>query len=679
MYAVLTNTLNELFIIQLHDLHVFAYIPDLSYIPHNLPINMKKKVNNNGYYYSSTEKKAKVQYLNGIHEVKLVRIGSTSSLNGSSATSNTNHSSIDINSTLPPLVLILIMKSDDIIVYMANETPSSFSTTGDHQNNSINKKYPIYVLNSFSKLQHGLVTRRKRMTYTTNKINLSSYNEFNNLGSSLTYIDDLDGYPGVLISGARPLLLSINHNLPFLMPLATPELPYINDNGVYKVTSLLCNNICGVICLWRDLNELNKSVRMSSLSFYKEIPNLKLYPNSLISVKPVSIQCTIHKCVEVLCKTDDKIQQALLKKKTFILSCSEDIVTDFKKCPLTDSEKEQDAMIYERFYPDLQSFNEPDNTNNQAPKLITKQYKVLIIQNNQIIDTYILKPDEVIVDIEVVYLNTEYNIIDSNLDNDDEDSNNNIEKEKKRCKKKVFIVLGTNMIDCHGEDTQGEGRLLLLNLDYALYTEGMEEVEEEEMKMESDNLDSTVNNETNIYDITETVISADAMKIENSSLTTINITSNNEINIEIFDNKLGISNEQNRNTSDNNPNSGNNSDNIIDNESVPMDIKLDVTTSNSIDTDNPGGISENKNVQSLPQNTKTLPIPIPMRLQTSIPTQTQQSLQSQAQMEFLGAIQPKLKLLWSGYGPATVVKQFGKINALFSIYIQYYIYNNYTF
>jgi hypothetical protein len=129
----------------------------------------------------------------------------------------------------------------------------------------------------------------------------------------------------------------------------------------------------------------------------------------------------------------------------------------------------------------------------------------------------------------------------------------------------------------------------------------------------------------------------------------------------MVDDKLSTPNEQNRITSDDNTLSSNS---LNENESIPMDIKLDVTSSNinsngEINTNNLVDIKANTNMQSLPQNT----IPIPMQIQTMIPipsqTQTQQSLQSQAQMEFLGAIQPKLKLLWSGYGPATVVKQFG--------------------
>ena len=80
-----------------------------------------------------------------------------------------------------------------------------------------------------------------------------------------------------------------------------------------------------------------------------------------------------------------------------------------------------------------------------APGIEVQCHKLQVMQNNSIVDVFELKPGEKVLDIDSVYLNIGEN------------------------KTKLFIVACTMIDDKHGEDTQGEGRLLLFTLDYALY------------------------------------------------------------------------------------------------------------------------------------------------------------------------------------------------------------------
>eukprot|EP01041_Mallomonas_annulata_P000480 gene480-899_t len=446
---------------------------------------------------------------------------------------------------LSRLCLIVVMASEDVVVYVGNE--SNTTTTRSTTSSASSMR-----LHSFSKLDHGVVTRRRRTAAATSTtaagrkqsplVTSADYQT----GSLITLVDDLDGRCGALVGGPRPVLVSCDHGLPFLMPIALPELPYIGDTGKFRLGALRCGSVSGVVTLWRDNTDVGRGVRMSSLGLYKDIPGLKVYPGGSVTVRQMHAGCTVHKCKEILPKSDDKIQQSLLRKKTFVLVCSEEIRIDFTKDVLTEAEKAQDRESYDRFYSDLDSFCQPDEKIGQAPKLIQRQYKVVIIQNGEVVDIFQLEKFEVILDIEAVYLNTDV-IIDPNIDTKDtssyDASKDNITKSTKS-KKKVFVVVSTTLCDNHGEDTQGEGRLLLLDLDYAIYQ----------------NIDS-----------------------EMSTTTTTT-----EKDVEMKENSTGEENP--------NPN-------------IPSKAK---------------------------------------------------SVISSAQTQFLGAIQPKLRLLWKGYGPATVVTQFGE-------------------
>mmetsp|Transcript_20261 Transcript_20261/g.20377 ORF Transcript_20261/g.20377 Transcript_20261/m.20377 type:complete len:571 (+) Transcript_20261:3-1715(+) len=271
----------------------------------------------------------------------------------------------------------------------------------------------------------------------------------------------------------------------------------------------------------------------------------------------MQVNCTVHKVLELMCKTDDKTQQAMLRKKTFVLACSEEIPREFTAETVSEADREADSEQYDRFYPEMQGFCQPDVNVGAAPKFIERQYKVVVVQGGEVVDTFLMKKDEVILDIESVYLCTEYDPTTITMINPTSGvAEESKESDKKRIKRKVFVAVSTSMCDVHGEDSQGEGRLLLLALDYALYQNMTDERDKEGM-------------------------------------------------------------------------GGNSGD-------TEYESKIQGTT-------------ESSSVSG------TMPPPVTTGARRPPASQTMQSL---AQTQFLGAIQPKLRLIWSGYGPATVVKQF---------------------
>ena len=559
---------------------------------------------------------------------------------------------------LSKLCLIIVLESSDVIVYylvekgteniprksdtssekrkIAKANESENGIENDNENEKIIHRNESY----FVKLEHSVVTRKKRNRirkkgFHLNNINNSEIHSLNEIAngnsnvksssnindknrldngnvlqdsiasplpqslplsslplsslsssslpsSSSYYIDEdtdsrriqisynSNGRSSVLISGSRPITIINDSGLPFLAPLGLPELPFSNS-GSYFVVPLKVGSVKGIASLWIENDDIegaqgfsgvngllginNDIKKPSVLQLYQEIPNQIIFPGSVTSSKKLHSGLTTHHCIELLAKSEDSTEQALLKRKTFILSCSTEKHVPFLSTVLTNDEKEKEETFYDRFFPSLDSFCQPDVTLAPAPLILYREHKLVIMQSGTAVDEFIFPLGEQILGVEALYLNvTTTTIIPAVLN-----IGNTITMEKKV--KRVFLVACTSVEDKHGEDTQGEGRIMLFGLDYALFQ------------------DAVVDN-------------SDGKDID-----------------------------------------------LVDHIEDPT------STSTAIPVSTVPGILGQIN---LPTPVLTLPVP---------KSKSQQSLE---QSKFFKAIQPKLKLLWTGPGPASIVKQVGE-------------------
>lgn len=185
---------------------------------------------------------------------------------------------------------------------------------------------------------------------------------------------------------------------------------------------------------------------------------------------------TTHHSIELLPKSDDNTEQALLKNKTFILSCSTEKKTPFLQSVLTAEEREKEEKEYDRFFPTLESFCQPDPTVGPAPFLSSREHKLVIIQSGTAVDEYIFPLGEQILGIEPLYLSVTTNVL-LPATFPGLPAISAIKKVKR-----VFLAVCTCVEDKHGEDTQGEGRIMLFGLDYALFQDAVTVVAEGENK-----------------------------------------------------------------------------------------------------------------------------------------------------------------------------------------------------
>ena len=403
--------------------------------------------------------------------------------------------------------------------------------------------------------------------YTILQAYLSGTEYTNRGGPSLSHLpSSQQARGGVLVAGNDAVIVTAVQGMPSVLPLGFPEVPFINY-GQHCITPLQVGSVNAITVLWFEWDDLeliknpttttttttstavagvNKTTRAATFGIYQQINNIEIYPHSDVSIKRIPVGRTIHRFSEILNRTDDRTQQALLEKKTFVLACSVEKKQVFLPSVLTEEELQEDSELYERYYTSLESFCQPDENYGKPPLISSRLHTLALLQGTTVVDNYDLPINECITDTTVLYLNLEkYINFPGNL------------IPMKVNEKRVFIASCTTVIEKRGEDTQGNGRLLLFALDYALF----ERDEDEE------HTNSTDTTEKNHYNST----------LENGNTTTNATTSNTS-------------------------------------------STTTATTTNGADKE-----------------------------QLSV-----------AQAKFLGAIKPKLRLIWSGPGPASVVRQLGE-------------------
>lgn len=436
-------------------------------------------------------------------DVRVTRLVSGGSAGGSSdnSSSASRSASSSDNSDRDRLCLVAIFDSGDVVVYYAKEEGG--------------------YAGCFTKLNHTVVTRRPKnkafrlrrgtgtggdgsalrssvfggaeaMTIASEERRFDTYGE-DGIGTSwpkpwvsngsggegsvgtfhtsteilnsfkLHCTDDILGGSAVLIPGTRPCVLVSHKGLPQLIPLGFPELPYSNA-GAFSVAPLHVRSVSGTLTLWQEF-EGNQSRRVFGM--YQAQSDDCTYPGSIATLKKVHAGMTVHFCVEVKPVADltlgEEIENALLKKKTFLLACSEIVETPFLSSVLTEEEIQKEQEQHDRFFNDLNSFCQPDTKVGPAPKLQSRRYKLVLMQGGSAVDVYTLPENEEVLGIEVLHFDTEKPVDPSSAQQFLAFAG---QPPAPILKKRVFIAASTLVTEKHGEDTQGEGRLLVLSLDY---------------------------------------------------------------------------------------------------------------------------------------------------------------------------------------------------------------------
>jgi hypothetical protein len=283
----------------------------------------------------------------------------------------------------------------------------------------------------------------------------------------LTNLASVQNQSGLLIPGIKPLALISFKAYPTLIQLGLPELPFSNT-GLYVTASFKLADSCnGIVTLWQE-DEGVLPRRMVSL--YQEVPNQLIFPQSQIACKRLETKKTVNHCIEILPKTDDKTEQALLQRKTFLLACSEVLKTPFVPNVMTEEEIEFEEANYDRFFSDLTSFAQPDPSLGPAGELETQQHKLVLVQGGTAVDVFELPKNERILGVEAFYIEA---YVPAPLPLNQQQP---VQPTSTQYKRRVFVAACTSVIDKHGEDTQGEGRLLIFSVDYKLFDSDVNEM-----------------------------------------------------------------------------------------------------------------------------------------------------------------------------------------------------------
>ena len=511
------------------------------------------------------------RYVTGVSLVHIGSIGRRKSMNDSK------------------LCLVTVFNTGDIIVYIAITSTSSADDIHGPD-----------TISCFRKLKHSLITRRKKgrgvkKGSTAGRFSMSGadlnmdYSSVSTSQAMMCSAMDSNGGQAMVISGARPILLCNTRGMLQVLPLCLPELPYAGV-GVYVANYFTTGDTRGYSVLWREEkieggghSNAGGMTSLSTLGLYTEANTSIRIPGSNMTVMRSIAGHTIHRfCEFVQGKTDDNTQKALLKTKTFAVLSSEKVFREWRGDVYSAEEKAEEEGTYDRFFKKMDSFADPSMEFGPPPLLEEDVYSICIMQaGGVIVDKYTLPEGERVLDMTIVYLAVEEpELVGSG------GVISGAEASSGPVKKKAFVAVCTSIDDKHGEDTQGEGRLLFFSLDYALYQEDQEEC------VEREHVDNGTNEGTN----------------EGKEEVEGDVNGENGIVVEDKD------------------------DTVVSTES-----------------DNNGTVSLVKDSTPLVNS-------------------------SVEQARFLDAIKPKLKLIWTGPGPGSVVSQFKEKYLIATVGATLYLY-----
>lgn len=87
------------------------------------------------------------------------------------------------------------------------------------------------------------------------------------------------------------------------------------------MTPFKVGNVIGISSLWREFEEsaVSRNRRTATLGLYREIANTIIHDGGIVSSRKLNVRSTVHRCLEMVSRSDNKIEKALLKKKTFVV------------------------------------------------------------------------------------------------------------------------------------------------------------------------------------------------------------------------------------------------------------------------------------------------------------------------------------------------------------------------
>ena len=412
-------------VLDLHKQETVFYTNDLSLMPQYLCINRyqneseeeyslpKNDIKFNNTFTESSDTKS---HLRRLHAVRITELGSVDEKN------------ITDRRELSRLCITAIMSSGDIVVYYLPSMNDS----------KVSRNL------SFVKLNHTCISRR----YTSedrrkiDQFRLDAVTEYNGAKA----------FNKILVSGSYPCVIRNEKGLPRIIPLCLPEIPFENA-GELTVCQMRAGHVTGLCTLW---SEYTGSAGL--LGLYQESPGQQLLPGSNIAYKRIIFGKTVKASVEFVERGEDKTEQELLARKTFVVAVSEE-----KKKPFVHlkSMTLEEKKLYDRYFPDMDSFCAPDVAIGAPPSHAVRSDSLVLMQSGQPVSSYDFDDNEHIVGCDVVCLATE-KTLSLNI------GMNRAPSATTGGNRRVFVVASTCIRDPHGEDTPGEGRLILFSLDYRL-------------------------------------------------------------------------------------------------------------------------------------------------------------------------------------------------------------------
>lgn len=253
----------------------------------------------------------------------------------------------------------------------------------------------------------------------------------------------VEGRSGLMVSVDAPTFILGDRGMPLALPVSFPEVPYCNP-GRFFATSMSCAGAQYCLNLWCE------GGNMASLGIYQCMSGLEMRSSSDMTFHRVRMGKTCHSCKEIMPLTDDSTELSMLKRdQTFLAVSSLEKGGPFINEVLTAEEQEEEQKNYERFFDVTKSYQDPSSDFGPVPPVMELEYDLSIIQAGIAVDTYPLERGEHVMDSAVLSMNTA--------------------APGGASVRRMFVAAATNISDKHGDDTQGEGRLLLFAIDYAQF------------------------------------------------------------------------------------------------------------------------------------------------------------------------------------------------------------------
>ncbi|RYH26309.1 hypothetical protein EON65_14755 [archaeon] len=475
---------------------------------------------------------------------------------------------------------------------------------------------------------------------------LDSEDYANRIPTTMLYVPyvNTDILDAVFLSGSDPYVLTLHRGMPVLHTVDMPETPYINYGHhqlfpIHSPSSLDRNQgvfnaekITYLSTLWFEYDDIEllknpglakiKQARPTTLEIYRMLPDVS-YDISVTNSQGLTLAYrhiqTRDPIVKVLefnrMLTDSKTEQALLNKKTYLMVSCPQKLENFPSDLAAGLEDDPEIVQLERYFPDVTSFSDSalKASGLPLPPKVTKEYVLNLIQQGVVVDQHIFPSTDRLLDVIVFYAPIEH--MGAVINPATRHSKQQTVLQVTNVEKRIMVLASTVERDIRGEDSQCFGKILLFALDYALFDEEEEGSVGEEEKKGDDGGEMKIN--VKLFSEggesgTELESSNGAVKKEESISEVV------QMKVVDDDAPDGVEKVSN-------PPTGQNG---AARENVP-------TNGDSMEVDPAVSAEETKSTKN--GNGKAKP-----KAQT---------------VDFFENIQPKLRLVWTGPGPASVLAQ----------------------